>query len=361
MTSSLKIDVLGASTAIVSWDTTSDGSVYTVHLQDSDGNTLTSIETQETSATFQDLTPSTKYVFQLYAVQPNTISGEYTKIRIDHPAEFWLSIQEVQVYTWPDETLMPSTSFNMTSSTPLNPGLPAQAMNGTIATSWGTGAMLDYRTTSGNNFWEASLLNPTQLSKLRLHTNGSWNLGPDDTLTMTKLNGEKEVYDLEMLTYQEISFPTPGAITTAVSPTVSAAPNIKYKSIRFQGDYIRYITLVELAVFNGSGVHLSSSNFTFESTSALSTSYDAKQAMNGNVDTSTYRSGATIRPGTSSTANYWQANYAGGTEISEIVIYYWSNSNYLGYLGESQLILTDVNNNETTFDLEAVEIQTITI
>lgn len=52
MASSLQLDGLGSSTAVVTWDDTSDGSVYTLDLQDTNGDTLTSIETQETSATF---------------------------------------------------------------------------------------------------------------------------------------------------------------------------------------------------------------------------------------------------------------------------------------------------------------------
>lgn len=205
MTSSLQIDGLGSSTAVVSWDETSDGSVYTLYLQDSNGNTLTSIETQETSATFQDLTPSTKYVFQLYVVEPETTA---------------------------------------------------------------------------------------------------------------------------------------------------------YKSIRLQGTLSKYITLVELQVYDGSGVYIKSDKFTFESTGAHSTDHEAKEAMNGNTNVSAWQYGALVNP---STGNYWQANYAGGTEISKIMIYHYRHATFLEYLSKSLLILTDVNNNETSYALDGVASQTITV
>lgn len=216
MASNLRVDELGSSSAVVSWDSESNGTVYTLHLQDSDENTLTSFETEETSVTFEDLTQGTNYVFKLYAVQSPTVEA-YTKIRIDHPHDYWLNIQEVEVYALANDTLMDSTNFNMNASPTYSLAVETQAMNRKISTGqgWLEGAMLDYRYTS-LLFWEASF-SPTQLSRVRLCTHASYKLNTGSTLTMTKENGEEVVYNLmdtehwvdNVQTTQEISFAEP--------------------------------------------------------------------------------------------------------------------------------------------------------
>lgn len=507
MASNLRVEHLGSSSAVVSWDSESNGTVYTLHLQDNNENTLTSFETEETSVTFEDLTQGTNYVFKLYAVQSEASTAEtYTKIRIDHPTNYWLNIMEVEVYALANDALMASTNFNMTSSLTYSPGVVTQAMNGTISTSWHDGAMLDYRSTSLRNFWEASF-NPTQLSRLRLYTHITYKLNTGSTLTMTKENGAEVVYDLMDTAHwidsvrmtQEISFAdatytaaadadadaaaplytgiqidhifyswlciveveaygldgsylspsnfhisssktysssvassamngtndstvwADGAMmdhredpvywrasllqpqqiskvrvyataswpirsdttltmtqqdgaevkyslepsltyqeivlvdTPATSESTSASTSNTYKSVRLKGVDEKYITLSELEVYDGNGTYVSSTNFTFQSSGHYLT-YQPSQAMNGNK-TLHYKNGATISP---DTPTYWQANHS-GTEISKIVIYYYNTSTYLTYLSQSQLILTDVNNNETSYDLAKSNTQTITI
>ena len=358
MSSSLKIDGMGSSSALVTWDSVSDGSVYTLRVEDDSGNILHTVDTEESSLSFQDLAPETTYVFNLYVQQQVQQSDYYTTIRIDHPFPSWLSILEVEVYSTND-TILPSSSFDISSSTTLSSGIAENAMNGDNTTiSWVQTAMLDYRQTNLQNFWQASLLIPTQLSKVRIYASPTYRLQPVSTLSMTKSNGEVEKYPLDPITYQEIQMPTTQSPVVPIIPEPSeTSSKPKYKSIRLEGPDAKYILLVELRVFDGNGEYLDRSHFNFESSGELTT-FTADQAMNGNTDTATYRNGAAIRP---LTDPFWQANVEStdGTEISYIEVYYFINTVYLGFLTQSKLLLTSVDGTVSTYVPEGKSFQTI--
>lgn len=230
--------------------------------------------------------------------------------------------------------------------------------------------MIDYR--KNPRYWQASF-QATQLSKVRIITHAIYKLDAGSTLTMTKANGESVTYDLysgehfvdNSATIQEISFPLVDdevSQTPTVSADTSTSPAApKYEIIRFQGDFARYITLIEVQVYDKNGVYINPTKFTFQSTEPMSHLYTAKEAMNGNTATGSHVNGATIRPGTSSAPNYWQATYPGGIEISKIVLHYYNQATYLTFLGASQLKLIDVNNNEWSFSLAEEPVQTITL
>lgn len=367
MASNLRVDELGSSSAVVSWDSDSNGTVYTLDLQDTGGNTLASVETEETSVTFEDLTQSSTYVFKLFTQQTTGPPEYYTSIRIDHKKPTWLSIQAVEAYSSTGNILSP-TAFQITSSK-LHPNGPAEnAMNGKISTAWADGAMLySYTSTTTGAYWQAGLITPTQLSSLRLYTHSVYKLdsGYESTLTMTKQSGEKVIYSLTGeyavasgdLTFQEITFSAADTSTAASAPVTTSSSPLKpqYKSVRFVHNVTKYITLVEVEVYNGAGLKLSSSNFTISSSTVLG-SYAAANAMNGNTDTSTYKNGATMTP---VTGNYWQAVLKTPTEISQVKVFYWNSSTYLGYLESAQLQLTDVDNRNTLYELSGVVEQTI--
>ncbi len=359
MSSSLKIDGMGSSSALVTWDSVSDGSVYTLRVEDESGNTLHTVDTEESSFSFQDLAPKTTYVFNLYVQQQVEQPDYYTKIRIDHPFPSWLSLKEVEVYSTND-TILPSTSFDISSSTTLSSGVAENAMNGDNTTNtWTMTAMLDHRQTSLQNYWQASLLQPTQLSKVRIYASSTYRLQPVSTLSMTKSNGEVEKYSLDPIHYQEIQMPTTQSPVVPVVPESSEETSLKpkYKSIRLEGIDTKYILLIEVRVFDGNGEYLDRSHFNFESSGELSP-YTADQAMNGNTDTATYRNGAAIRP---LIGPYWQANVAStaGTEIRFIEVYYFISTTYLGFLAQSKLLLTSVDGTVSTYDLQGKSFQAI--
>lgn len=366
MSSGLNIDV-GSSSAVVSWDGVSDGAVYTLDLLDTKGETLASIETEDTSVVFQDLNHGTNYVFKLYN-QPMVVDF-YTNIRITHVRAYWLCIFEVEVYDI-DGKKLPSTSFRISSSRIHSRGYAKNAMNGNKAksnSSWTLGAML-YRT--GNSFWQASLRVPTQVSLLRLYSHRTYKLDTESILTMTRQGGQTESYNLggqhsvvpNDVTFQEISFARVGGHDQDPSPgpDTSVSPLIKrYKSVRLLGLDKTYLTIVEIEVYDGNGIKISRDKFNFESSGRHTRFGLEEDAMNGNKDTRSYRSGTLIRP---LSPTYWQATYKdGATEINRVVIYYWSNGRYLSYLKQSKLVLTDSNNNVTSYTLEAAKEQTIQI
>ena len=354
MSSNLKVDDIGSSSALVSWDGAKNEGKYTLDLRDQNGKTLASIETEETSVTFEDLTQNTKYSFHLFA--PETEQPDfYTSIRIDHKKRYWLSIQAVEPYSYGDGRVLPASAFYIMSSTTYSSGAASQAMNGKITTNWRDGAMLR---SSSNTFWQARLRKPTQLSHLRLHTHRTYRLDGDSTLTMTKQNGETVTYSLAgehavnppALTFQEIRFG--GEKNTAV---ISAKP--RYQSIRFVPNNSRHITLVEVEVYGASGQKLPSTQFSISSSPTYG-SYTANKAMNGNNNTTSYRHGTLVRGDNN---GYWQASFKGAaTEISQVKVYYWNTKYYLAALNDSRLEFTDVANRKTLFRLASVPDQTIT-
>lgn len=366
MSSNLRVDELGSSSAVVSWDSESTGTVYTLDLQDTGGNTLASFETEETSVTFEDLTQGTSYVFKLFTQQTTGTPDYYTSIRIDHMKPYWLSIIGVEAYS-PTGDILSSTAFKITSSKIHSSGPALNAMNGKISTSWTDGAMLySYESTTGGAYWQADLMTPTQLSSLRLYTHQVYKLESAyaSTLTMTKQSGEKVIYYLTgeyavnpgVLTFQEITFPPAvnTAVTTASSPVTVNPP--QYKSVRFVHNITKYIVLVEVEVYNGAGLKLNSSNFTIRSSTTYSTYY-AVNAMNGNTDTSHYSYGAVMTP---IEGNYWEAILNAPSEISYVKVFYWDHTSYLGNLVYAQLEFTDADDNKSLYDLSGVPEQTIT-
>lgn len=356
MSSNLKVDDIGSSSAMVSWDGAEIEGKYTLDLRDQNGKTLASVETEETSVTFEDLTQNTKYSFHLFAPETEQVPDFYTSIRIDHKKRYWLSIQAVEAYSYGDGRVLPLSAFYITSSTTHRYGAASQAMNGKITSSWRDGAMLR---SSSNTFWQARLRRPTQLSHLRLYTHRSYRLDGDSTLTMTKQNGQTVTYSLagehavtpRVLTFQEIRFGGKD------SPVVSAKP--KYKSVRFVSNHSRHLTLVEVEVYGASGQKLPSTQFSISSSPTYG-SYTANRAMNGNNNTTSYRYGALVK-GDSRGSSYWQASFKGAaTEISHVKVYYWNHSYYVATLQNSKLEFTDDANRKTLFSLKSTSVQTIT-
>lgn len=360
MASNLRVDELGSSSAVVSWDSESNGTVYTLDLQDTGGNTLASVATEETSVTFEDLTQGTSYVFKLFTEQTTPSPDSYASIRIDHKKQYWFSITEVEAYDTAG-TKLARTEFNITSSETHTNGPNDNAMDGNISTGWSDGAMLASAT---NAYWQADLITPTQLSSLRLYTHSIYGLDSDfeSTLTMTKQDGEKVVYSLTgeyavnpgYLTFQEFLLNQ----TTAAPVTTASSPQLKqYKSIRFVPNRPNYITLVEVEVYNGDGLKLPSSNFTFSSSTVFQT-HAAANAMNGNTDVSDYQNGAVMK---NQNGNYWQADLRDPTDISYVKVFYYNSSSYLGYLEDAQLEFTDADDNKSLYELSGVAEQAINV
>lgn len=212
----LKLEEKGATSALLSWDSVADGAVYTLDLLDDKSNTLKSVETQETSLAFQDLTSSTNYVFKLFAEVPPEYEY-FTNIRIDHYADTYLALIEV----WPFDiggSILPSELFTISSTGTHSTGYSKNAMNGNTSTNNSTnGALLLPKSNLGGNtpnvYWEAQC-SPVQLSGIRLYTTTQYNFASDSTLTMTKSNGDTVQYslggehNLGSFTYiQQIAFP----------------------------------------------------------------------------------------------------------------------------------------------------------
>lgn len=210
MTSSkLKLEQIGATHALLSWDNEGDGAVYEVDILDDESNTLRSSETQDTSLAIVDLTPQTSYIFKLFKqVVPEY--EYYTNIRIDHLADKYLALVEV----WPFDTggyIVPGEMFEITSSsTHPNAKNREDAMNGKSNVNQYTNGVLLLAKSNmmgAPTYWEAQAYSPVQLSGIRLYTYTQYSFASDSTLTMTKANGETVQYSLSESNWQQIQFP----------------------------------------------------------------------------------------------------------------------------------------------------------
>lgn len=161
--SNLRVTEIGSASAEVAWDSVSEGTIYSLQLQDDQGDTIVSVDTEETSATFQDMTPNTNYVFKLLSIQN---SVKYTKIRLDHYRKYWLGIVEVRVYD-SNGNHMSADKFGFSSSKEQKHTAAADAMNGMDNTEmWNLGSMLDFE--NSFSWFLGSNIQPNRTSIYRI-------------------------------------------------------------------------------------------------------------------------------------------------------------------------------------------------
>lgn len=208
MASNLRVDELGSSSAVVSWDSESNGTVYTLDLQDTGGNTLASVETEETSVTFEDLTQGTSYVFKLFTQQTVTTASspskpKYKSVRFVSNRSNYTTLVEVEVYNVAGLRLT-SGNFAISSSTIYKSYAAVNAMNGNSDTStYKNGAVM---TPESGNYWEAVLKTPIEISQVKVFYWYSYaGFLEEAHLEFTDADNNKSLYELSGVAEQTIT------------------------------------------------------------------------------------------------------------------------------------------------------------